>query len=75
MSQKESHLRSILKGLSWRIVATATLIVLAYWKTGSVSFALELGALEFVIKFALYYLHERAWQFAPRGSIRNLFKK
>jgi len=77
MMQRESHFRSILKGLTWRIVATTTIIALAYWKTGSISFALELGAMEFIVKFALYYLHERAWQLAPRGSIRKLlsFKK
>ena len=73
MSQKESHIRSILKGLSWRCVATATIIALAYWKTGDISFALELGAMEFVIKFLLYYMHERAWQLVPRGGIRKMF--
>lgn len=74
MAEKESHIRSILKGLSWRFVATGTLIALAYFKTGDISFALELGAIEFVIKFLLYYLHERAWQLVPRGGIRRLFK-
>jgi len=73
MAEKESHIRSVLKGLSWRFVATATLIGLAYWKTGDISFALELGAVEFVIKFLLYYLHERAWQLVPRGGIRKMF--
>jgi uncharacterized membrane protein len=73
MAEKESHIRSILKGLSWRLVATATLICLAYWKTGDISFALELGAIEFVIKFLLYYLHERAWQLVPRGGVRQMF--
>ena len=69
---KESRLRSVLKGVTWRFVATATIIVLAYLKTGSISFALELGALEFIIKFVLYYLHERVWQMVPRGSVRKL---
>ena len=73
MSQKESHLRSVLKGFSWRIVATATLIGIAYWKTGDITFALELGSIEFVIKFLLYYMHERAWQLVPRGGIRKIF--
>jgi len=70
--QTESHLRSVLKGLSWRFIATGTIIGLAYWKTGSISFALELGAVEFVVKFLLYYLHERVWQLAPRGSVRKI---
>ena len=66
----ESHLRSVLKGLTWRVVATTTIIVLAWWKTGDVTFALELGAIEFVLKFLLYYLHERAWASLPTGTIR-----
>ena len=74
MVQKESHLRSILKGITWRIIATLTIIIIAYFKTGDVTLALEIGAIEFFIKFALYYLHERAWQLAPRGSIRQLFQ-
>jgi len=69
--QKESHIRSILKGLTWRIIATSTIIAIAYFKTGDISFALEIGAIEFVLKLALYYLHERAWQLAPRGSLRK----
>lgn len=72
MPQTESHLRSILKGLTWRIIATSTIIGLAYWKTGDISFALELGALEFVIKLVIYYLHERAWLLVPKGKIRKL---
>lgn len=72
---KESHLRSVLKGLSWRFIATGTIIVIAYFKTGDVTLALEIGAIEFFIKFLLYYGHERAWQLVPKGSIRSIFKK
>lgn len=71
---RESHLRSILKGLTWRVIATATIILIAYLKTGDVTLALEIGAIEFFIKLLLYYLHERAWQMAPRGSVRQILK-
>ena len=71
---KESHLRSLLKGLTWRVIATSTIIAIAYFKTGDVTLALEIGAIEFFIKLLLYYLHERAWQMAPRGMIRKIFK-
>jgi len=71
---KESRLRSALKGLSWRIIATLTIIAIAYLKTGNVTLALEIGAIEFIIKYLLYYFHERAWQMIPRGSIRKIFK-
>ena len=71
---KESRLRSALKALSWRFVATATIIVIAWLKTGDVTLALEIGAIEFIIKYLLYYLHERAWAGVPTGTIRKIFR-
>lgn len=69
--QKESHLRSVLKGLTWRVVATTTIILIAYFSIGDISVALEIGFIEFFVKLLLYYLHERAWQIVPRGTIRK----
>jgi uncharacterized membrane protein len=69
---KESHLRSVLKALSWRIIATATTAVIAYLITGQVSVALIIGGIEFFSKFLLYYLHERLWQGIPRGVVRKI---
>ena len=42
---KESRLRSFLKGLSWRIIATSTIICIVYFKEGSIETALEIGAI------------------------------
>lgn len=72
---RESRLRSVLKALSWRVVATTTIIFIAFLTTGDIEMALEIGFIEFFIKFALYYLHERAWQLAPRGTVRKLVGK
>ena len=58
---KESHLRSLLKATSWRILATLTTTIIAYFITGEVETALTIGGIEFVLKFVIYYLHERAW--------------
>jgi uncharacterized membrane protein len=69
---KESHLRSLLKALSWRILATLTTALIAYFVTGAIDVAIMIGGIEFVLKFLIYYLHERAWQLAPRGTIRRL---
>ncbi|MCB0641699.1 MAG: DUF2061 domain-containing protein [Phaeodactylibacter sp.] len=71
----ESHLRSVLKGVTWRIIATTTTVTVAYFVTGEVGDALSIGAIEFVFKVFIYYLHERAWQMAPRGTIRKVFKR
>ena len=71
---KESHSRSVLKGLSWRIIATLTTIVIAWWVTGETQTALKVGGIEFFGKFLIYYAHERAWQAVPRGKVRLWFK-
>ncbi|MBL4680946.1 MAG: DUF2061 domain-containing protein [Pseudomonadales bacterium] len=69
---RESKLRSLLKALSWRIIATLTTTVIAYVITGEIAAALTIGGIEFVLKFVIYYVHERAWQWVPRGSVRRL---
>ena len=72
---KESHLRSLIKALSWRILATLTTGVIAYFITGEIEVAVTIASIEFVLKFVIYYFHERAWQLVPRGSIRRLVNK
>jgi uncharacterized membrane protein len=57
----ESHTRSILKGVSWRIFATITTMTVAWYITGTLQTALEIGFVEFFIKIGIYYIHERIW--------------
>ncbi|MFL2657176.1 MAG: DUF2061 domain-containing protein [Akkermansiaceae bacterium] len=71
---KESKVRSALKGLSWRIIATLTIILIVYVKTGEIASALEIGAIEFVVKYLLYFAHERAWAQIPLGSASTIAK-
>lgn len=64
---KESHYRSLLKGISWRIIATADTILVVLFITCllgdcSIEHAVKIGFLEFLIKFGIYYAHERIWQ-------------
>ena len=59
---KDSRLRSVCKGLTWRVLATLTTYLLAWLFTGDVAQASQIAAVEFFLKFAVYYLHERAWQ-------------
>lgn len=71
---KESHFRSLLKAMSWRIVATSTTALIAFFVIGEIEVALMIGGIEFILKFAIYYGHERLWQLMPRGSIRRLVR-
>ena len=57
----ESHTRSLLKGLTWRILATTTTTVIAYLITGKIDSALRIGLFEFFAKLGIYYAHERLW--------------
>lgn len=78
---KESQLRSFLKAVSWRFIATGTTFILAFlvFSNSECDDVLEkssiVAGLEAVIKLVIYYLHERAWQMAPRGSIRKVFSR
>ena len=66
---KESRQRSLLKALSWRIIATVTTTSIAYAITGKIEAAVMIASIEFVLKFAIYYGHERLWQWLPSGTI------
>lgn len=58
---KESHLRSVIKGISWRVIGTMDTMMLSFVITGEFTTALKIGFTEFFTKIALYYLHERVW--------------
>lgn len=70
---RESRLRSLLKAVSYRITGTITTALLVLALTGDMTIALTMGAVEPAIKLLIYYLHERAWQCVPRGSVRGFW--
>ena len=57
----ENHRRSVVKALSWRVIATMTTMVAVYFITEEWLIALEVGAIEATAKLFFYYLHERTW--------------
>jgi uncharacterized membrane protein len=68
LAQRESNVRSLLKAISWRLIATGTTILIAWLVYGDIKPALAIGGIEFFAKFVIYYLHERAWQVVPHGT-------
>lgn len=56
-----SRWHSLLKAFSWRMVATLTTAGIAYAVTGQVDTALLIGGVEFFLKIAIFYVHERLW--------------
>lgn len=58
---RDSHFRSMVKAISWRITGSIDTFVLSFIFTGSVKVAGSIAGAEAVTKMILYYLHERAW--------------
>ena len=58
---KETNTRSIVKGISWRVVATTTTIAIVYFFFDRLDLAIAAGMIETVLKVGLYWAHERAW--------------
>jgi adenylylsulfate kinase len=57
----DSHMRSVVKGLSWRIMGTVATSLIVFVFTGRFQLALAVGAFEFVSKIGLFWFHERVW--------------
>ena len=67
----ESTRRSIVKALSWRLLATLITTALVYAYTGRGDFAATVGLSDTVIKFFVYFGHERIWNRITFGRVRN----
>ena len=60
-AKAESHLRSVIKGITWRVIGTIDTIVISFFLSGKFNTALKIGFTEVATKIILYYLHERLW--------------
>lgn len=58
---RETHIRSVIKTITWRFCATLTTVLLVLGFTKQADIALTVGGLEAVIKMIIYFFHERTW--------------
>jgi uncharacterized membrane protein len=58
----ESKRRSLAKALSWRAGGTVVTALIALVVTGEVVTAVQIGALDTLVKILAYYGHERVWE-------------
>jgi len=58
----ETHLRSVVKGMSWRVIATFVTTIVVWVISGEISMALFAGLSDSLIKIVLFWGHERIWQ-------------
>lgn len=53
--------RHLLKSVTWRIVASVTSFLIGWVVTGDLNIGVTVGVFDIIIKFILYYFHERIW--------------
>lgn len=64
----ESSARSLAKAVSYRLLgSTGTALVVLILTGGDFKISLGAGALDMMVKIALYFLHERIWNHIPYG--------
>lgn len=69
---RESSLRSVLKAITYRITGTLTTGLVTYAVTGEFATAVAVLSVEPFVKIVVYFVHERAWQRVPIGTVRRL---
>jgi len=66
-----SRKRSLIKSITWRIIASLDTFIIAWFITGKVSWASSIASLEVLTKTFLYYFHERGWNYVFWGKYVN----
>jgi len=57
---KALHLH-LYKSLSYRILSICITFIISYILTGDLTIAGSIASIDAIIKFVVYFLHERAW--------------
>lgn len=66
----ETHLRSIVKAVTWRAGGTAVTFIAAWIVVGELKLAAQIGILDTAIKIGAFYAHERFWNHLSFGKTK-----
>jgi uncharacterized membrane protein len=66
----ETHLRSIAKAVSYRIVGTVVTFTVALVISGNVDLAVKVGLFDTLVKVGAFYVHERLWHRVNFGKLK-----
>lgn len=65
---KDTNLRSILKAVTYRVLASLFLGIVAYIYTGEIDTSLIILSADFLFKIIFFYIHERLWEYIKFGK-------
>ena len=66
----EQPKRTLIKTITWRIIALTTTIVVVYLYSGDAKESLGIGIVANSFKMLFYYVHERVWNRIDFGRIK-----
>lgn len=66
----ETHARSIVKAVVWRICGTVFTAVVGSFVTQSLEMGLSIAVLDSALKIGAFYAHERIWQWIGWGQTK-----
>jgi uncharacterized membrane protein len=72
---KETHSRSFLKMITWRIGASCITFGISYLVTGSLGGAGKIAGALFFANSLYYFIHERIWNKADSGKLAKEIKE
>lgn len=67
----DSHHRTVLKTISWRIISLMLTFFICWIVTGSTIFAVSISVIDTFVKVVTYYLHERTWANVRWGVVKK----
>ena len=68
---REAHLRSIMKAVSYRLLAAIATGTIAFVFTRRLDISLGIASVEALAKIICYYIHERFWSFVKFGQQKH----
>ena len=66
----EHHKRTLVKTVTWRIIALITTIIVVYLYSGDAKESLVIGFSANALKMLFYYIHERVWNKIDFGRVK-----
>ena len=70
-SDGDSHIRTIIKAVSWRVIATLSTMTIVFLFTREIILSLGVGLVEVIAKITFYYIHERTWHKISWGKNKH----
>ena len=71
---RETHLRSVVKGIVWRLLGSFTTVIIVYLLTRELVIAAEVGGIEILAKIFVYYSYERIWNAIKWGRSTQILE-